>query len=127
MLPDDRAEALMQLEIIEANGLALGDILENMIDTLDMGRSSSRPEPKQDIGKKIGLGPQPDSVDPKETTDFSQMMEQVVIDALALESKSRRVQGGLPMEDVEVILEVVPRQRGGWCMTDDFRPLARYV
>jgi hypothetical protein len=37
---DDRVEALAQLEIIEAKGLALGQILENIIGTLDIGRFS---------------------------------------------------------------------------------------
>jgi hypothetical protein len=38
---EDRADAMSQLEMIEANGLALGQILENIIDTLDIGRVSS--------------------------------------------------------------------------------------
>src|SRR5690348_5608165 len=35
---EDQSEALAQLETIETNGLALGHILENIIDTLDIGR-----------------------------------------------------------------------------------------
>jgi len=39
---EDRLEALEQLDIIEMNGLALGTILESLIDTLDLGRLTNK-------------------------------------------------------------------------------------
>ncbi len=126
MPAEDRVEALAQLEIIEANGLSLGNILENIIDTLDIGRLSSRHDVKlEDEGP--GRWVNHDATPAPRAKDFGQVLEKVVTDALALESKSRRVQGGRPMDEVEVILEVTPRQRGGWMMTDDSGPLVRHV
>ena len=121
---DDRVESLAQLEIIEANGIALGSILENIIDTLDIGRLSSRLEQKGEL-------PGPDSLVKAHTAprqrsvNFAEVIEQVVTEALAMEGKSRRIHGGPLMEDVEVILEMTPRARGGWMMTDDSGPLLR--
>lgn len=117
---EDRVEALAQLEIIEANGLALGHILENIIDTLDIGRLSARFEAE---AKPDGA-----SVPPKSkgrTQDLALVIEDVVKDAVELETKSRNVAGVKGMDDVEVILEVLPRVRGQWLMFDDKGPLAR--
>ena len=58
--------------------------------------------------------------------NFAEVIEQVVTEALAMEGKSRRIHGGPLMEDVEVILEMTPRARGGWMMTDDSGPLLRW-
>lgn len=121
MPTEDQIDALAQLEIIEANGLALGNILENIIDSLDIGQLSSRMEQKA----VPDGGTQTDLVRPQRTKDFGLVMEQVVLDSVALESKSRRVQGGSSMDGVEVILEMAPRHRGGWMMTDDTGPLVR--
>lgn len=52
---EDRADAMSQLEMIEANGLALGQILENIIDTLDIGRVSNMTEEGATAGFPGGL------------------------------------------------------------------------
>jgi signal transduction histidine kinase len=158
---EDKIDAISQLEIIEANGLALGQILENIIDTLDIGRmtnraelqvereaaknirNSTRPDPSLSPGDEaanITTRAEPVGIDLAKMTDtgheekrsrsaadLPQIMEKVVNDCVEMEAKSRRVAGKSPMEDVEVILEVLPRHRGGWLMSDDPGPLARYV
>ena len=127
--PEDRLEVLSQLEIIEANGSSLGHILENIIDTLDIGRLSSRLEEQKEMqAKKDGPGSKnQEPVTHHRKTDFAKVLEEVVNGAVAMESKARRVSGGKPMDEVEVILEMTPRHRGGWLMTDDSGPLSRYV
>ncbi len=121
---EDQCEALAQLEIIEANGVALGNTLENIIDSLDIGRLSSRMDQK--TAELTGKGTiQPSPACPQRTKHFGRVVEQVILDAVSLESKSRRVAGGPPMQDVEVIVEITPRNRGQWLMTDDSGPLMR--
>lgn len=117
---EDRVEALAQLEIIEANGLALGHSLENIIDTLDIGRLSAGFEAETSPDRAAG------PAKPRgRTNDLAQVVEDVVKDAIDLETKSRNVAGVKGMDDVEVILEVLPRDRGLWLMFDDKGPLAR--
>jgi signal transduction histidine kinase len=163
---EDKSDAISQLEIIEANGSALGNILENIIDTLDIGRMSGRAEdklyreqatkiptsssldtssaPKPQVPTSPGvttatggvhLSPILDQAVPaipakepgrkRSTADLSHVLEGIVRENLDMESKARRIAGRPPMEDVEVILEVLPRHRGGWLMSDDPGPLAR--
>ncbi|ODN93564.1 hypothetical protein L198_05430 [Cryptococcus wingfieldii CBS 7118] len=123
--PEDRVEILQQLEIIESNGLSLGNILENIIDTLDIGKMAS----KMDTGGTIPSLVHKDTATGKEAapqlTSLVEVLEKVVEDAIELESKSRKVSGGKGMDQVEVILEVLPRKRGGWLTTRDVGPLTR--
>lgn len=121
---EERLEALAQLEVIEANGVALGSILDNIIDTLDIGRLSDRLEKKGEIPGPESLI-KPGRIPREKLKDFAEVLEQVVTDAVTMESKSRRVQGGRPMDEVEIIIEMTPRVRGGWMMTDDSGPLLR--
>ncbi|ODN74183.1 hypothetical protein L202_07633 [Cryptococcus amylolentus CBS 6039] len=122
---EDRVEIVQQLEIIESNGLSLGNILENIIDTLDIGKMAS----KMDTGGTIPSLVHKDTATGKEAaprlTSLVEVLEKVVEDAIELESKSRKVSGGKGMDQVEVILEVLPRKRGGWLTTRDVGPLAR--
>lgn len=147
---EDRAEALVQLEIIEGNGLALSNILENIIDTLDIGRlenrisqtqnsvqqqsstsqtslpnSSSNPDLVADPGVRVSIPNEENGGD--RAYDFAKSLEKVVSDTVAQESQARRVAGRKGLEDVEIILEMTPRIRGGWTMTDDLGPLSRFV
>ncbi|KIR70576.1 hypothetical protein I310_05828 [Cryptococcus deuterogattii CA1014] len=117
---DDRQEVLAQLDLIDSNSLSLAGILENVINTLDMGRMAESEGYANDHT--------PDIVTPQDTSravNLSAVLEKVVDDAMELESKTRRAVGGKGLEDVEVILEVLPRQRGGWLTVKDIRPLAR--
>ncbi|AFR98512.2 hypothetical protein C343_06491 [Cryptococcus neoformans C23] len=117
---DDRQEVLAQLDLIDSNSLSLAGILENVIDTLDVGKMS---ESQGNENRQM-----PDIVTPRDTSravSLSAALEEVVDDAMELESKTRRALGGKGLEDVEVILEVLPRQRGGWLTTKDIGPLAR--
>jgi signal transduction histidine kinase len=157
---DDKADALAQLEIIESNGMALGTILENIIDTLDIGRLTSRLETKlvpglldparaqslqqtpiQTPGEaqtartggdgKKGAGAK-EAEERLVTATFDEVLEKVVMDCIALEERSRKIHGSTVggakgLEDVEVVLEVLPRGRGGWKMAQDPGPLSRYV
>jgi signal transduction histidine kinase len=158
MNSEDRSDALSQLEIIEANGLALGNILENIIDTLDIGRMSTRAEEKMnretdirmmatsaavpDIShvpvdnEKMSPAPAPTDMTREmersrstttNATDLGDVLEKVVEDCLDLENKARRVAGRASLDEVEIILEVLPRNRGGWLMEDDPGPLSRSV
>ncbi|WWC96361.1 hypothetical protein V866_003228 [Kwoniella sp. B9012] len=123
---DDRIEALTQLEIIEANGLSLGGILENIIDTLDIGKMASKIEQVQT--NPDGTVIPPDLLRPRDKadiTDFTEALENVVDEAMRMEAKTRKIATGSGLEDVEVILEVLPRNRGGWKMTTDPGPLSR--
>lgn len=119
---EDRLDTLAQLEIIEANGLALSNILENIIDTLDIGRSiASKPE------QLLQNATIPPTDLPTRTWHLGDVLEEVVNDAIELESKTRRIAGGDGMEDVEIILEVLPRPRGRWLLASDPGPLSRYM
>ncbi|WRT66765.1 uncharacterized protein IL334_003728 [Kwoniella shivajii] len=125
---EDKTEALAQLDIIEANGLSLGGILENIIDTLDIGKMASKTEPAARLPN--GTPVQPDLMKPNPggtavLADLGEVLEMVVDDAMIMEAKTRKMTGGAGLEHVEVILEVLPRNRGGWKMSFDSGPLAR--
>ncbi|OCF75572.1 hypothetical protein I204_04429 [Kwoniella mangroviensis CBS 8886] len=123
---DDRVEALTQLEIIEANGSSLGGILENIIDTLDIGKMASKIEQVQT--NPDGTVIPPDLLRPRDKvdiTDFTGILEDVVDEAMRMEAKTRKIATGSGLEHVEVILEVLPRNRGGWKMSTDSGPLSR--
>ena len=148
---DDKADALNQLDLIETNGIALGTILENIIDTLDIGRLTTRMETKvvpgfldpnqmkSPIDGMSSLGSAASghngttvTVKATVTASFDEVLEKVVMDALTFEERTRRIQAGFSkgeiksgMEDVEVVLEVLPRNRGSWKMAQDPGPLAR--
>ncbi|EAL17185.1 hypothetical protein CNBN0140 [Cryptococcus deneoformans B-3501A] len=117
---DDRQEVLAQLDLIDSNSLSLAGILENVIDTLDVGKMSESQGTENDHTPDIVT-----SRDTSRAVSLSAALEKVVDDAMELESKTRRAVGGKGLEDVEVILEVLPRQRGGWLTTKDIGPLAR--
>ncbi|RXK37253.1 hypothetical protein M231_05474 [Tremella mesenterica] len=112
---EDRIEALAQLEIIEANGLALSSILENITDTLDVSHSATHSSSQNSGGIN----------DPSKATDLSDVIEQITQEAAEFESKSRRVTGAKGLEDVEIIIEVLPRNRGRWLLTADAGLLTR--
>lgn len=117
---DDRQEVLAQLDLIDSNSLSLAGILENVINTLDMGRMAESEGYANDHS--------PDIValqDTSRAVSLSAILEKVVDDVMELESKTRRAVGGKGLEDVEVILEVLPRQRGGWLTVKNIGPLAR--
>ncbi len=118
---ETRKEAISQLEIIESNGSSLGTILENIIDTLDIGRGAA----SRNEDRFRAASTQQDLTKDRRTTSFSDALEAVVDDVLKTEVKARRVAGAKSLDDVEVILEVIPRSRGGWLMTDDAGPLSR--
>jgi len=161
---EDRLDALQQLETIEMNGLALGTILENLIDTLDIGRLTNKLETKvinkqaagdptglQAVGPdalgqtgfpgaagiSIGTGSDPAARQPAAptsagagkqdaVTSLDQVLESVVMESVTLEERMRKVHGKPGgMEGVEVVLEVLPRNRGGWGMAQDPGPLMR--
>lgn len=92
---DDRNDASAQLEIIEANGVALGQILENIIDTLDIGRATSTGRPNGPNQTSTPLNPVPE-----EMHNLSDVLEGVVKDAITQENKARRVAGEKGLEDV---------------------------
>lgn len=143
----------MQLDVIETNGLALGQILGNIIDSLDIGRSiqavegggkpviapsstlSSLKESSSAGGPKapsMGKNPtSPGSPAPApaqpELTDFGLILEDVVLDGMNLEHRMRSLVGQDGIDKVEVILEVLPRSRGGWMVKDAPGPLLRFV
>lgn len=133
---EDRRDALSQLEIIETNGLALGTILENIIDTLDIGRLTTKLETSLEHPNQVqgggSDGALPPGVDPvlvkkvqTATASFDNVLEQVMMDSIMLEERTRRARGVQGMEDVEVVLEVLPRNRGTWKMAQDPGPLIR--
>ncbi|KAK8864137.1 hypothetical protein IAR55_001383 [Kwoniella newhampshirensis] len=142
MTAEDRLDALAQLEIIEANGLSLGSILENIIDTLDIGKMASKME-FSNFSSTDPLIPGSanaalhDPISSTETTgahgkknkaaiiDFGEVLETVVRDAITLETKSRRISGAKSLDQVEVIVEVLPRNRGGWLINKDMGALSR--
>jgi len=150
---EDRIDALQQLDIIETNGLALGTILENLIDTLDIGRLTSKLESKvasldsvispqaASSGSAIpGAGPSlfaspsgiaskvPVLADREAVPAFDAVLEDVVLNSVRMEERLRRAQGqGASMDGIEVVLEVLPRSRGTWKMAQEPGPLSRWV
>jgi len=161
---EDRLDALQQLDIIETNGLALGTILENLIDTLDIGRLTNKLETKvinrqaardgkglhavdaEDLGRMGGIGvagvsigsgsgaasrqsaagTPGDSGRQDVVARLDEVLESVVMESVKLEERMRKVQGRPDgMDGVEVVLEVLPRSRGGWSMAQDPGPLMR--
>ncbi|WVF69066.1 hypothetical protein IAT40_003840 [Kwoniella sp. CBS 6097] len=122
---EDRIEALSQLEIIEANGLSLGNILENIIDTLDIGKMASKIDGAAMAPNGSPIQPDLLRSSNAKVTDFSEILESVVDDAMTMEAKARRISNGKGLDGLEVIVEVMPRGRGGWKMVSDSGPLAR--
>ncbi|WVQ73540.1 hypothetical protein IAR50_003116 [Cryptococcus sp. DSM 104548] len=123
--PEDRLEIAQQLEIIESNGLSLGNILENIIDTLDIGKMAAKMDTAGTVPSLVHKDTATGQEQKPRVTSLVYVLEKVVEDAIELESKSRKVTGGKGMDGVEVILEVLPRKRGGWLTTRDVGPLAR--
>lgn len=99
----------------------MGIILENIIDTLDIGRGAAARN-EDNFGAAFT---RQDLTKVRQTTSFSNALEEVVYVILRTEVKARRVAGSKSLDDVEVILEVNPRSRGGWVMTDDAGPQSR--
>jgi len=150
---EDRIDALQQLDIIETNGLALGTILENLIDTLDIGRLTSKLESKvssldsvvspQTVGPgSANAGAAPSLFAPpsgiasnvpvlahrEAVPAFDAVLEDVVLNSVRMEERLRRVQGkGASMDGIEIVLEVLPRSRGTWKMAQEPGPLSRWV
>jgi hypothetical protein len=113
---DTRAEIAHQLDVIEANGLALSSILENIVDTLDVGRLAPK--------KSRNAGPSGEEEVLTEMVSLSDMLEEIMNEVMATNNKLRKVAGGA-VAKVEAILEVLPRVRGGWLMGRDDGPLRR--
>jgi hypothetical protein len=193
---EQRQDAAIQLDVIETNGLALGQILGNIIDSLDIGKSiQSRPGEVPPL-KPQGLSKTPinaststmvlspgssglkidiadpnthaaltalksptdennssssssfltgsaeagatsskpgasDIVAPQEgpakadLVDFALELEKVVLDGMTLEHRMRTLAGQEGLDKVEVIVEVLPRTRGGWQVRNNAGPLLR--
>jgi hypothetical protein len=115
---ETRQEIAHQLDVIEANGAALSNILENIVDTLDVGRLA----PKR--GRSSTAMASGEDQVLTEMVSLSAMLEEVTNEVMATNAKLRRVAGGDP-DNVEAILEVIPRERGGWLMGRDDGPLRR--
>lgn len=113
---ETRAEIAHQLDVIEANGMALSSILENIVDTLDVGRLA----PKK--SRNAGTGGDEEVL--TEMVSLSDMLEEIVNEVMATNEKLRKVSNGASTK-VEAILEVLPRARGGWLMGRDDGPLRR--
>ncbi|KAL7420450.1 hypothetical protein Q5752_004400 [Cryptotrichosporon argae] len=123
---ESRTEALAQLEIIESNGQALGNILENLIDTLNLGRPGTFRGTAMGTGDLQRTGVRGGSdVDDGEPVNLGTVVETLVRESMETEARARRVAEAAPLDDVEVIVEVLPRTRGGWLMHDDAGPLRR--
>ena len=112
LLMADKVEALAQLEIIEMNGINLSQILDNIIDTLDVGKVASRPAVYSTSAKG-------------QKSNLSDVLEHIVEEAINNENQARRVSGQPSLNKVEVIMEILPRERGGWIMAADPDPIAR--
>lgn len=125
--PSDKSvhsEILAQLDIIESSGASLGSILENIIDTLDVGQINRKTEPKESTTQSAVENI--DEVDDNTPIyDLAETIESVMMSTIAAEARDRRIAGDNRLDDVEIILEMVPRSRGGWKMLDQPGPLAR--
>lgn len=118
------SEILAQLDIIESSGASLGSILENIIDTLDVGQINRKTEPKESTTESAVVNI--DEVDDNTPIyDLAETIESVMMSTIAAEARDRRIAGDNRLDDVEIILEMVPRSRGGWKMLDQPGPLAR--
>lgn len=162
---EEKHDAMAHLEMIEANGIALGQILENIIDTLDIGRLSANLEETISAGEGANLGAGgigsvggmggvdqdglasaaiasgaqsrsspsmnaragtiPAMLNGDERVNLADLMEKVILDTVSLENKSRRISGRVGLDDVEVLLEMMPRIRGGWLVASNPGPLMR--
>lgn len=148
---EDRADAMAHLEMIETNGVALGQILENIIDTLDIGRLSANLEETLAMDKRgqgvvamdgtgqaelanaaaaaraSGAVPPALMVNGDDRVNLGDLLEGVVQGTISMENKARRISGLKSLDDVEVVLEVMPRLRGRWLMASNPGPLIRWV
>jgi signal transduction histidine kinase len=145
---EDKADAMAHLDMIETNGEALGQILENIIDTLDIGRLSANLEETIAMGKQNAAGLSVTGpgqaelanaaaaasvpgaiprglVNGDEKVNLADLLEGVIKDMISMENKARRLASAPSLNGVEIILEVMPRLRGRWLMASNPGPLIR--
>lgn len=85
--------------------------------------SGSNPPVRSSLAKVPGGSGKQDTV-----ASLDEVLESVVMDNVELEERMRKVQGRSDgTNGVELVLEVLPRSRGGWRIAQDLGPLMRWA
>jgi hypothetical protein len=107
-----KREILELCDTLASSGRSLDSLLNDVLDFLDVGGEHAE---ERDLAKK---GPQKDPV------AMETVLSEVIQEAWDAEAQSRSVTGG-SMDDLEVFLELMPRDTGTWELDRDKLPLQR--
>ena len=101
-------------DTLDSSGRTLDSLLNDVLDFLDVGGEHAE---ERDLTKK---GPQ------KVAEPMEGVLSEVLQEAWDMEARTRGVSGD-SMDDLEVYLEIMPRETGSWKLDRDKLPLQRFV
>lgn len=101
-------------DTLDSSGRTLDSLLNDVLDFLDVGGEHAE---QRDMSMK---GPQ------KAAEPMESVLTEVINEAWEMEARTRGVSGG-SMNDLEVYLEIMPRETGSWQLDRDKLPLQRSV
>lgn len=99
-------------DTLDSSGRTLDSLLNDVLDFLDVGGEHAE---QRDLTMK---GPQ------KASEPMESVLTEVIREAWEMEARTRGVSGG-DMDDLEVYLEIMPRETGTWQLDRDKLPLQR--
>ena len=99
-------------DTLDSSGRTLDSLLNDVLDFLDVGGEHAE---QRDLTMK---GPQ------KAAEPMESVLTEVIREAWEMEARTRGVSGG-NMDDLEVYLEIMPRETGTWQLDRDKLPLQR--
>jgi hypothetical protein len=115
MMADELKKEIKELcDTLDSSGRSLDSLLNDVLDFLDVGGEHAE---ERDMARK---GPQ------KAAEPMENVMSEIILEAWEMEARNRGVTGG-SMDDLEVFLEIMPREAGSWQLDRDKLPLQRSV
>jgi len=115
MMADELKKEIGELcDTLDSSGRSLDSLLNDVLDFLDVGGEHAE---ERDMARK---GPQ------KAAEPMENVMSEIILEAWEMEARNRGVTGG-SMDDLEVFLEIMPREAGSWQLDRDKLPLQRSV
>jgi hypothetical protein len=101
-------------DTLDSSGRSLDSLLNDVLDFLDVGGEHAEERDASIKGLQKAAEPMED------------ILSEIIQEAWDMEARNRSVTGG-SMDDLEVLLEIMPRQTGSWKLDRDKLPLQRSV
>jgi hypothetical protein len=110
MMADELKKEIKELcDTLDSSGRSLDSLLNDVL--------GGEHAEERDMARK---GPQ------KAAEPMENVMSEIILEAWEMEARNRGVTGG-SMDDLEVFLEIMPREAGSWQLDRDKLPLQRSV